>query len=75
LRLLGFSVFGFFGLFLFSIKPKFALLHAPPPVFDCGDCMRIVILDKEGKLRYNASYIKMYFVESIIHRYLKKDEK
>ena len=41
--------------------------------FTCGECNKIIIIDKENKIRYNASYIDLYFVNEIVNRYEKVD--
>jgi hypothetical protein len=42
--------------------------------FDCGACTKILIVDKGGKVRYNASYVDFYFVKNIIFRYEKEEK-
>ncbi|NIM11712.1 MAG: redoxin domain-containing protein [Candidatus Aminicenantes bacterium] len=37
--------------------------------YSCGECNKIIIIDKESKLRYNASYIDFYYIKSITDRY------
>lgn len=45
-------------------------------VFDytCGECKKIIIIDKESKLRYNASYVDIDFMYTIVDRYEKSDK-
>jgi peroxiredoxin len=40
--------------------------------YACGSCMKVVILDKDGVVRYNASYIDLNFVTRVIERYTNK---
>ena len=40
--------------------------------YACGKCMRVVILDREGIIRYNAGYISLNAVKEIVRRYAEK---
>jgi len=37
--------------------------------YKCGVCGKVIILDKEGIIRYHAEYIDNYFIQSIAERY------
>lgn len=63
-----------------SYKSKFILINdASLQIhqtfdFECGQCLKFVIIDNEGILRFNASYVDLYMLEHVISRYCKKEE-
>lgn len=40
----------------------------------CGQCGKLVVIDKEQKLRYSAGYVDLSFLKQIIDRYDEKKE-
>jgi len=54
--------------FINDTKNKFISLFN----FECGACMKVVVFDKSGFIRFNASYINLPIVKEIIDRYLDK---
>jgi len=56
---------------IYSIKQMclgFTILQFPFN-YKCGVCGKVIILDKEGIIRYHAEYIDNYFIRSIAERY------
>lgn len=50
-------------------------LFFPEYEYTCGTCIRVVILDKSGVVRYYVSYIDKHFIKRIIERYASSDDK
>lgn len=40
--------------------------------YACGECMKIIIFDKKGIIRFNATYVNYPIIKRIIERYINK---
>lgn len=43
--------------------------------FDCGQCLKFIVIDSGKILRYNASYVDLYVLKQVLTRYCIAKEK